>query len=94
MKLLTDFFFISEFFWSPNDNMLAFWMPEANEIPARVTILSIPQRREIRVKNLFNVSDIRLHWQKQGKFLCVKVDRYNKAKKVFICSTAIQLIFP
>jgi len=80
---------VSEFFWSPNDNMLAFWMPEANEIPARVTILSIPQRREIRVKNLFNVSDIRLHWQKQGKFLCVKVDRYNKAKKATISNFEI-----
>nr|XP_002130037.1 eukaryotic translation initiation factor 3 subunit B-like [Ciona intestinalis] len=80
---------ISEFFWSPADNMLAFWIPENNQIPARVTILAIPSKKEVRVKNLFNVSDIRLNWHKQGKFLCVKVDRYNKAKKANISNFEI-----
>ncbi|XP_076808792.1 eukaryotic translation initiation factor 3 subunit B-like [Clavelina lepadiformis] len=80
---------ISEFFWSPADNMLAFWIAERNEIPARVIILSIPSRKEVRVKNLFNVADIRLNWHKQGKFLCVKVDRYNKAKKANISNFEI-----
>jgi len=38
-------------------------------------------RQEIRAKNLFNVADCRMHWQKLGDFLCVKVDRYSKVKK-------------
>nr|CAB3241613.1 eukaryotic translation initiation factor 3 subunit B-like [Phallusia mammillata] len=80
---------VSEFVWSPSGNMLAFWVPEQNEIPARVTILAIPSKKEVRVKNLFNVSDIRLNWHKQGKFLCVKVDRYNKAKKATISNFEI-----
>lgn len=38
-------------------------------------------RNEIRAKNLFNVADCRMHWQKSGDYLCVKVDRYSKVKK-------------
>lgn len=38
-------------------------------------------RREIRANNLFNVADCKIHWQKNGDFLCVKVDRYAKSKK-------------
>jgi translation initiation factor 3 subunit B len=33
------------------------------------------------VKNLFSVADCKMHWQKSGDYLCVKVDRYAKAKK-------------
>ncbi|CAB1344107.1 unnamed protein product, partial [Coregonus sp. 'balchen'] len=32
----------------------------------------------IRVRNLFNVVDCKLHWQRQGDYLCVKVDRTPK----------------
>jgi len=35
-------------------------------------------RKELRVKNLFNVDDCKMHWQKSGDYLCVKVDRYRK----------------
>lgn len=88
-----------EFSWSPAENKLAYWLPEQNEIPARVTILGLPSKQELRVKNLFNVADIRLHWHKQGQFLCVKVDRYNKTKKVCwlksnVCSTGIIFVLP
>lgn len=38
-------------------------------------------RNEIRPKNLFNVADCKIHWQKSGDYLCVKVDRYSKVKK-------------
>lgn len=30
------------------------------------------------VRNLFNVADCKMHWQKNGDYLCVKVDRYKK----------------
>ncbi|XP_060560213.1 eukaryotic translation initiation factor 3 subunit B-like [Ruditapes philippinarum] len=72
---------IRDFSWSPSDNYLAYWVPEQNNIPARVTIISMPARTEMCVRNLFNVADCRMHWQKNGDFLCVKVDRYSKAKK-------------
>jgi len=73
---------VEQFVWSPSDNLLAYWVMEKDQIPARVTIVHIPSRREIRVKNVFNVILIRLHWHNQGNFLCVKVDRYHKTKKI------------
>lgn len=44
-------------------------------------LLEIPKNREIRDKNLFHVADYKLHWQKFGDYLCVKVERYSKLKK-------------
>uniref|UniRef100_A0A8C9CV64 Eukaryotic translation initiation factor 3 subunit B n=1 Tax=Phocoena sinus TaxID=42100 RepID=A0A8C9CV64_PHOSS len=66
------------FSWSPGGNIIAFWVPEDKDIPARVTLMQLPTRQEIRVRNLFNVVDCKLHWQKNGDYLCVKVDRTPK----------------
>ena len=52
---------------------LAYWVAEDKDVPARVTLLEIPSRNEVRVKNLFNVADCKMHWQKTGDYLCVKV---------------------
>ena len=72
---------IRDFNWSPTDNVIAYWVAEDKDVPARVTLLEIPNRNEIRNKNLFNVADCKIHWQKSGDFLCVKVDRYSKVRK-------------
>uniref|UniRef100_A0A8C9LAJ6 Eukaryotic translation initiation factor 3 subunit B n=1 Tax=Pavo cristatus TaxID=9049 RepID=A0A8C9LAJ6_PAVCR len=69
---------IRDFSWSPGGNIIAFWVPEDKDIPARVTLMQLPARQEIRVRNLFNVVDCKLHWQKNGDYLCVKVDRTPK----------------
>ncbi|XP_056265440.1 eukaryotic translation initiation factor 3, subunit Ba [Pseudoliparis swirei] len=69
---------IKDFSWSPGDNVITFWVPEDKDIPARVTLMQIPTRQEIRVRNLFNVVDCKLHWQRNGDYLCVKVDRTPK----------------
>jgi len=66
------------FSWSPKDNIIAYWVAESKDVPARVCLLEIPSRKELRVKNLFNVADCKMHWQKSGDYLCVKVDRYKK----------------
>jgi len=66
------------FSWSPKDNIIAYWVSEDKDVPARVVLLEIPSRKELRVKNLFNVADCKMHWQKSGDYLCVKVDRYKK----------------
>jgi len=66
------------FSWSPKDSILAYWVAEDKDVPARVVLLEIPSRNELRVKNLFNVADCKMHWQKSGDYLCVKVDRYKK----------------
>ena len=51
-------FCLRDFHWSPSDNYIAYWTPEDKDTPARVTIMEMPNRKEIRVKNLFNVSDV------------------------------------
>jgi len=69
------------FSWSPKDNYIAYWVPEQGEAPARVTIISVPRRHEIRVKNLYNVHNIEMAWQDQGAYLAVRVDRPVKGKR-------------
>ena len=38
--------------------MISYWLPEIKDTPARVTIMAIPNRQELRVKNLFNVATV------------------------------------
>ncbi|EJD52175.1 translation initiation factor eIF-3b [Auricularia subglabra TFB-10046 SS5] len=71
------------------ENMLAFWTPEVANQPARVTLMSFPSRSVLRSKNLFNVTDCKLHFQNEGDFLCVKVDRHTKTKKSIFCNLEI-----
>ena len=56
-------------------------MPEEANTPARAMLIEIPSRRELCVRNIFHVADCKLYWQRNGDHLCVKVDRYSKAKK-------------
>lgn len=72
---------IRDFNWSPTDNVVAYWVAEDKDVPASVSLLELPNRNEIRKKNLFNVADCKIHWQKSGDYLCVKVDRYSKVRK-------------
>eukprot|EP00164_Ancoracysta_twista_P002855 GFYU01003799.1.p1 GENE.GFYU01003799.1~~GFYU01003799.1.p1 ORF type:complete len:687 (-),score=239.15 GFYU01003799.1:170-2230(-) len=72
---------IQDFCWSPTDNILAYWQPEKGNSPARVSLMEIPSRVEVRTKNLFNVNDCKMFWHNDGDFLCVKVDRHTKTKK-------------
>lgn len=51
---------LKDFSWSPSQNVIAYWVPEDKDAPARVCIMELPSRREIRVKNLFNVHDVSL----------------------------------
>ena len=70
-----------DFGWSPSDNVIAYWTPEDQNVPARVTLIQVPTRKEMCAKNLFSVADCKIHWQKSGDYLCVKVDRYAKKKE-------------
>ncbi|MCO5615166.1 hypothetical protein L7F22_069455 [Adiantum nelumboides] len=74
---------VADFSWSPTDSILACFVPEGNggNQPARVSLVQIPSREELRQKNLFSVSDCKIYWQSIGDYLAVKVDRYTKTKK-------------
>ncbi|KAF3788378.1 Eukaryotic translation initiation factor 3 subunit B [Nymphaea thermarum] len=74
---------VMDFSWSPADPILALYVPEGGggNQPARVSLIQIPGREELRQKNLFSVSDCKMYWQSSGDYFAVKVDRYTKTKK-------------
>jgi translation initiation factor 3 subunit B len=82
---------IMDFEWAPAitqregiksyESLLCYWTPEIGSKPASVALMSVPSKEIVRTRNLFNVTDAKLHWQSEGKFICVKVDRHSKSKK-------------
>ncbi|XP_023007597.1 eukaryotic translation initiation factor 3 subunit B-like isoform X1 [Cucurbita maxima] len=74
---------VMDFCWSPTDPIIALFVPElgGGNQPARVSLVQIPSKEELRQKNLFSVSDCKMYWQSNGDYLAVKVDRYTKTKK-------------
>lgn len=69
--------------WSPTQNILAYWVPEQDNVPAKVALIEIPSRKLIREKHLYSVSDVKMHWQSAGDYLCVKMAR-KKTKKTTV----------
>ncbi|GAB2216124.1 hypothetical protein Droror1_Dr00023892 [Drosera rotundifolia] len=72
---------VMDFSWSPTDPILSLFVPEIGNQPAKVSLVQIPGKEELRQKNLFSVSDCKMYWQSNGEYLAVKVDRYTKTKK-------------
>ncbi|KAF8694884.1 hypothetical protein HU200_037984 [Digitaria exilis] len=74
---------VLDFCWSPTDPIIALFVPEmgGGNQPARVCLVHIPGKEELRQKNLFSVSDCKMYWQNNGEYLAVQVDRYTKTKK-------------
>ncbi|KAK3035486.1 hypothetical protein RJ639_034456 [Escallonia herrerae] len=74
---------VVDFCWSPTDPIFALFVPElgGGNQPARVSLIQVPGKEELRQKNLFSVSDCKMYWQSNGEYLAVKVDRYTKTKK-------------
>lgn len=74
--------------WSPSHNIIAYWVPEKDNIPSSVVLMEIPSRKMIRERHFYNVCDIKLSWQSQGDYLCVKISR-RKTKKTIVHSFEI-----
>lgn len=82
---------VQDFEWSPAtphregvksyEQLLCYWTPELGSNPAKVGLMSLPSKEIVRTRNLFNVSDAKLHWQSEGAYVCIKVDRHSKSKK-------------
>lgn len=70
------------FEWSPTDPIIAYWTPEVGNSPARVSILELPSRVELRQKGLYSVAHVQLKWKEDGDFLACRVERYAKNKKI------------
>lgn len=82
---------VVDFEWAPStpqrdsvksyEQLFCYWTPEIGSNPAKVGLMSIPSKEIVRTRNLFNVTDAKLHWQSQAAYVCVKVDRHSKSKK-------------
>ncbi|KAL8396566.1 hypothetical protein RB594_003589 [Gaeumannomyces avenae] len=82
---------VMDFEWAPSrpqregiktyEQLFCYWTPEIGSNPAKVGLMSLPSKEVVRSLNLFSVSDVKLEWQSEGAYLCVKVDRHSKSKK-------------
>jgi translation initiation factor 3 subunit B len=72
---------VKDFEWSPTQDVLSVYQPEIGNQPARISLIQIPSRQELRQKNLFSVAEINMYWQSSGNYLAVKVERFTKTKK-------------
>lgn len=90
---------VMDFDWAPAtpqragvkdyEQLFCYWTPEIGGNPAKVGLMSIPSKEVVRTLNLFSVTDAKLHWQSEGAYLCVKVDRHSKSKKSLATSLEI-----
>lgn len=79
---------VVEFDWSPTANIISYWVPEINNIPAGVGLIAVPSKEIIRENKLYQVTDIKMHWQKAGDYLSVKITR-KKTKKTLVTNFEI-----
>ena len=82
---------VCHFLWSPTDPVVSMWIPEHLNQPAKVVLMELPSRTELRQKNLFSVADLRCdvgeNWATCGQGWVIKGwviterERTNKSKK-------------
>lgn len=74
---------VMDFHWSPKEPLMCVYQSESNSgnQPARVSLIEIPSRREVKSKNLFSVKDVKVHWHPDGTYLAIHVERFTKTKK-------------
>lgn len=74
---------VVDFAWSPAAPVLCCYQVEqaGGNVPARIALVRVPDRVELRQKQLFSVSDVRLHWHPAGTYLAVEVSRFTKTRK-------------
>merc|ERR1719265_840632 len=71
---------LATFQWSPKDNVIAAWILEKNNNPARLVLVEIPSRRELASRSRTQVEAV-MHWQSEGDYLCLLVTKLSKTKK-------------
>lgn len=81
---------IREAAWAPTGHKLLYWVPETENNPARVALIEVPSRVVLRTKNLFNVDACSFHWQSEGAYLAVQVNRYaGKTRKTLLTNLEV-----
>lgn len=68
------------FQWSPKDNVIAVWTAEQENVPARLSLLEVPSKKELKSATRTQV-EASVHWQSQGDYLCLLSTKLSKQKK-------------
>jgi len=71
---------LDTFQWSPKDNIMSVWCVEKDNNPARLVLVEVPSRREIASRSRTQV-EASLHWQSEGRYLCLLATKLSKTKK-------------
>ncbi|GME79116.1 unnamed protein product [Ambrosiozyma monospora] len=77
----------------PLEAVLAYWTPEQGNQTAKVSVMQVPTKKVLRTVNLNQVSDVKMFWQQDAKYLCCKVDRHTKSKKTMFTNLEIFQLF-
>lgn len=68
--------------WSPTDPYLAAYLAEQGNQPAKITVIQLPEKAELRSKGMqLDVSDVKMLWHPQGDYLAARVESLTKSKK-------------
>lgn len=70
-------------------SVLAYWTPETNNMSCKATVVEVSRGRVLKTVNLVQVSNVTLHWQSQGEYLCFNVERHTKSKKTYFSNLEI-----
>ncbi|CAG9463948.1 unnamed protein product [Pedinophyceae sp. YPF-701] len=65
----------------PSEPIIACYQEEGPNRPARVVLIGIPEKQEIRQKNLFSVDTVDMFWHPQGHYLAALVRKKSKTGK-------------
>lgn len=70
---------LQDFCWSPAAPIMAVYQVETagGNLPARISLMRMPHRVELRQKNLFSVADVQMFWHPQGDYLAVQARHRN-----------------
>jgi translation initiation factor 3 subunit B len=71
---------LDTFQWSPKDNIIAAWTTEKANNPARLVLVSIPDRKELAARCRTSC-EAKMHWQSEGDYLCLLVTKLSKTGK-------------
>ena len=74
---------VLEFAWCPsvNRNVLSYWSPAVGNHPALISVVSLPDRKEVCSRKLFDVLDGKMVWQNDGDYLCVHMTKVTGKKR-------------
>ncbi|OMJ17819.1 Eukaryotic translation initiation factor 3 subunit B [Smittium culicis] len=90
---------VVNFEWRPSDDpkqmnkklqdVLAYWIPDADNQPGRIVLVSVPDMEVIKTKNIISIKDVAFYWHPSGQALCARVQRFTRSKKSTFTSLEI-----